>query len=372
MKGNKIAVSLREISKSYGGSKILNNVSFNVWEGEFLVILGPSGCGKTTLLRILAGLDEQDSGDVLFYGQNVSGLPPRKRDLGVVFQEPSLFKHMTVSQNVGFGLKVKGVPKYQIVKQVSEILDMVGLSGFESRMPNSLSGGQQQRVALARALVLKPHLLLLDEPFSALDIKTRQKLRSDLKEIQQKFGITTIFVTHDQEEAFELGDRIVVMNSGKVEHIGTPEEIYDYPKTEFVASFIGTVNVIKSRVENGKVPLGLIPLELPPGSKFNEDDPVKVLIRPENIVVEKSIKKLKSEEITTGKILNMVLLGPMVRIKVSLGHGVSLISARPKAEVSEQKLKEGDKVFVYISKYSIFPEETEILITVPITKILKV
>ncbi|MFH1425026.1 MAG: ABC transporter ATP-binding protein [archaeon] len=367
------AVTIKGLTKKYGENVVVDNASFSVRKGEFLVILGPSGCGKTTLLRIMGGLTRQTSGDV-FFGKNlVNNLPPQKRDIGFLFQQYTLFKYMTIEENVEFGLKIKKVDKKVREKRARELIDLVGLSEHSEKLPSQLSGGQQQRVALARALARKPNLLLLDEPFGALDAKIRQKMRGDIKQIQKELGITTILVTHDQEEAFELGDRIVVMNRGKIEHIGTPQELYDHPKTSFVARFIGMVNILDGKIEKNHVKIGYFDLDLNGNKGFKEGDIVKVLIRPEEIEVEKALVDMKkTEELTTGKIMSMTFLGPLVRMRLSLGRGVSVNAVKPKTEVAEKEFKEGDAVFVNIPSYKIFPEEAEVLISSPVSKILTV
>lgn len=366
-------VKVKNITKKYGDSFAVDNTSFTVNKGEFLVILGPSGCGKTTLLRVIGGLAGQTAGNIYFGKEKVDNIPPQKRDVGFLFQNYTLFKHMSIEENVAFGLRIKKVPKKEREKRARELLDLVGLAEHMDKMPRQISGGQQQRVALARALAPRPHLLLLDEPFGALDAKTRQRIRGDVKQIQKELGITTILVTHDQEEAFELGDRIVVMNRGRVEHIGTPQEIYDHPKTSFVARFIGTVNILDGRVEEGKVKLGYLDLEIPKDKKFSDGDTVTVLVRPEDIEVEKALVDMKkTEELTTGKIMSMTFLGPFVRMRLSLGRGVSLSSIKPKTEIVEKKFKEGDDVFVSTPNYNILPEEADVLISVPVTKILNI
>ncbi|MFH1450855.1 MAG: ABC transporter ATP-binding protein, partial [archaeon] len=306
------SISLKGITKWYGENTVVNDVSLEVNKGEFLVILGPSGCGKTTLLRIIAGLEKQTKGEILFDDTNIGDIPIQKRNLGFLFQQYTLFKHMSVKENVEFGLMLKGVKKQERERNVSSLLDMMNLSEMLNRNPENLSGGQKQRIALARALAMNPSVLLLDEPFGALDAGTRSKMRQDMKDLQKKLGITTVLVTHDQEEAFELGDRVAVMNQGQIEHVGTPQEIYDNPFTAFVARFIGNINVLNGTYEKGKIKLGYLLLE-PPSKRFrfkNGDD-VKVLVRPEDVEVEKALAKMKDKsEITTGKILDMLFLGP--------------------------------------------------------------
>lgn len=237
-------LSISNVSKSFGSKEVLSNINLNIQQGELVCFLGPSGCGKTTLLRIIAGLEQQNSGTLAQAGQDISQLPAIDRDYGIVFQSYALFPNLTVSKNIAFALKSLKLGKTKQQARIDELLTLVGLSEHKDKHPNQLSGGQQQRVALARALSLNPGLLLLDEPLSALDAKVRQFLRGEIKKLQQRLGVTTIMVTHDQEEALAMADRIVVMNHGVIEQIGTPEEIYQQPNSKFVADFIGSINFI--------------------------------------------------------------------------------------------------------------------------------
>ncbi|HLX31642.1 MAG TPA: ABC transporter ATP-binding protein [Gaiellaceae bacterium] len=238
------AIALESVSKGYHGHIAVNDVSLDIREGEFFSLLGPSGCGKTTSLRMIAGFVEPDTGRVLLRGQDVTHVPPNKRPVNMVFQQYALFPHMSVFDNVAFGLSVKGVPRREHKERVEELLRVVSLEGYGSRKPRQLSGGQQQRVALARALVNRPAALLLDEPLGALDVKLRKQMQLELKRIQHELGTTFVYVTHDQEEALSMSDRIAVMDAGQVEQIGTPHEIYEHPASDFVADFVGTVNVL--------------------------------------------------------------------------------------------------------------------------------
>ena len=231
-------IEIQGVSKVYGDNTVLDNLSLNIRKNEFLTLLGPSGCGKTTTLKIIAGFETADSGKVVFAGNDISDVPPYKRQLNTVFQKYALFPHMNIYENIAFGLKIKKLPKNEIDKKVHEMLKMVALEGFEKRSVDSLSGGQQQRVAIARALVNEPQVLLLDEPLGALDLKLRKEMQLELKKIQKRLGITFIFVTHDQEEALTMSDTIVVMNKGKIQQMGSPEDIYNEPANAFVADFI--------------------------------------------------------------------------------------------------------------------------------------
>src|SRR5512147_2213854 len=238
------AILFQDVSRHFKDVKAVDGVTLEIRDGEFFAMLGPSGSGKTTCLRMIAGFDRPTSGQIFLYSQDVSDLPPYERPVNTVFQDYALFPHMTIDENIGYGLMIKGVPKEERTKRVDDMLDLVRLPGFGYRKPSQLSGGQRQRVALARALVNHPKVLLLDEPLGALDLKLRQQMQVELKSIQKRVGITFIFVTHDQEEALTMSDRIAVFNEGKIEQVGTPAEVYEFPATEFVAGFVGVSNLI--------------------------------------------------------------------------------------------------------------------------------
>ena len=277
--GEGTRVELQGIVKSYAGNRVLHGVDLDIAPGEFVSLLGPSGCGKTTLLRVLAGLEGADEGAVLLGGGDVSRVPTNKRDIGMVFQSYSLFPHLRVAENTGFGLRRRGIGKAEAARRAVDALALVGLADFSDRFPHQLSGGQQQRVALARALVTEPKVLLLDEPLSALDAKVRVQLRDEIRRIQLRLGITTVFVTHDQEEALAVSDRIAVMNAGRVEQIGSPEELYTMPSTAGVAAFVGLSSVVSGVAEGDHVMVWgqRLPLQSP------ADGPVDVYLRPENV-----------------------------------------------------------------------------------------
>lgn len=242
-------LELRNLKKSFTSDEyVLQGINLTIGKGEFITLLGASGCGKTTTLRIIAGLEQPDSGSVWLEGQDVTALEPNRRDVNTVFQNYALFPHMNVAENIGYGLKIRKVPKGEIKKKVKEMLELVQLEGYEKRKPSELSGGQRQRVAIARALANNPRVLLLDEPLGALDLQLRRAMQLELKRLQKKLGITFIYITHDQEEAINMSDRIVVMNKGRFEQIGTPDEIYDHPRTSYVASFVGNANILKGTV----------------------------------------------------------------------------------------------------------------------------
>ena len=246
-----ISLELKEIKKSFTeGEAVLDNISLEISKGEFITLLGSSGCGKTTTLRIIAGLEQPDAGSVWLDGREVTGLEPNQRNVNTVFQNYALFPHMNVAENIGYGLKLKKVPKSEIRKKVSQMLELVQLEGYEKRKPSELSGGQKQRVAIARALVNNPKVLLLDEPLGALDLQLRRAMQIELKHLQKKLGITFIYITHDQEEAINMSDRIAVMRDGRIEQIGTPDEIYNHPKTSYVATFVGNANILHGVAES--------------------------------------------------------------------------------------------------------------------------
>ena len=246
-----VSLELKEIKKSFTeGEAVLDNISLEISKGEFITLLGSSGCGKTTTLRIIAGLEQPDAGSVWLDGREVTGLEPNQRDVNTVFQNYALFPHMNVAENIGYGLKLKKVPKSEIRIKVSQMLELVQLEGYERRKPSELSGGQKQRVAIARALVNNPKVLLLDEPLGALDLQLRRAMQIELKHLQKKLGITFIYITHDQEEAINMSDRIAVMKDGRIEQIGTPDEIYNHPKTSYVATFVGNANILHGVAES--------------------------------------------------------------------------------------------------------------------------
>jgi iron(III) transport system ATP-binding protein len=272
-------LQLRGIRKEFGGFVALHDILLDIRKGEFICFLGPSGCGKTTLLRIIAGLETQTRGEVWQAGRDISRLPPAERDYGIVFQSYALFPNLSVRDNVGYGLVNRRMPRAEVTRCVEDLLKLVGLPGSENKYPAQLSGGQQQRIALARALATGPGLLLLDEPLSALDALERVRLRQELRSLQQGLGVTAIMVTHDQEEALSVADRIVVMNHGVIEQVGTPMQVYREPVSPFVADFVGKVNVLPGRVRNGQLETGQ--LRLPVGG---EDRDVRVYLRPEDVL----------------------------------------------------------------------------------------
>jgi spermidine/putrescine transport system ATP-binding protein len=276
-------VDLQHISKSYGDNVIIDDMNLYIRENEFLTLLGPSGCGKTTTLRIIGGFEQADKGQVFFDGKDISHLPPNKRQLNTVFQKYALFTHMTIAENIAFGLKIKGKSKSYIDDKIKYALKLVNLDGFGNRMPDSLSGGQQQRVAIARAIVNEPKLLLLDEPLGALDLKLRQDMQYELIRLKNELGITFIYVTHDQEEALTMSDTIVVMNQGYIQQIGTPEDIYNEPENAFVADFIGDSNIMDAVMIRDEL-VEILGVKFACVDKgFGCNKPVDAVIRPEDV-----------------------------------------------------------------------------------------
>jgi len=282
---NKVLIDLKNISKSFDGQMVLDDLNLYIRENEFLTLLGPSGCGKTTTLRILGGFETPDTGNVIFDGRDITQLPPNKRQLNTVFQRYALFTHMTIAENIAFGLKIKNKSKAYIDDKIKYALKLVNLEGFEKRMPDSLSGGQQQRIAIARAIVNEPKVLLLDEPLGALDLKLRQDMQYELIRLKNELGITFIYVTHDQEEALTMSDTIVVMNQGYIQQIGSPEKIYNEPENAFVADFIGDSNIINATMIEDKL-VEILGTRFPcVDTGFGTNKPVDAVIRPEDVIL---------------------------------------------------------------------------------------
>ncbi len=318
---NKI-IDLKNISVSFDGEQILKNINLYIRDGEFITFLGPSGCGKTTTLRIIAGFLEPDSGDVIFDGKKINGVPPHKREVNTIFQRYALFPHLNVAENIAFGLKLKKMPKDKIEKKVAEMLSLVNLKGFEHRNINSLSGGQQQRVAIARALAVDPKVLLLDEPLGALDLKLRKDMQVELKKIQQSLDITFIYVTHDQEEALSMSDTIVVMDSGKIQQIGSPTDIYNEPKNAFVADFIGESNIVDGIMKEDRVVefSGHVFDCLDTG--FGKNEAVDVVVRPEDVDVVPV-----EQGMLTGTVTSVTFKGVHYEIIVDIGGFLWMIQS---------------------------------------------
>ena len=311
-------IQLKSLAKQFGATKVVNDFSLSIPKGAFVSLLGPSGCGKTTVLRMLAGLEAPTSGSVVIDGKDVTGLKANQRQIGMVFQAYALFPNLTVAQNVAFGLRVAGKPRAEIDKRVAEMLELIGLPDLGSRYPFQLSGGQQQRVALARAIAPRPRVLLLDEPLSALDAKIRVSLRSEIRMIQRELGITTVFVTHDQEEALSISDQVVVMNGGMAEQAGTPFEIYNAPRTKFVATFVGTLNILLGKVEDAAAGVvrahgETLRLATPIAAAAGTD--VALAIRPESIRLAGAER---CDIQVPAEIGDVSFLGSVIRIQASM------------------------------------------------------
>lgn len=332
-------VELKNISKTFDGFKASDDISFGIEKGKLIALLGPSGSGKTTILRMIAGLETPDSGDIIIDGKVINNVAPSKREIGFVFQNYALFRYMTVYDNIAFGLQVRKEKKPYIKERVSELIELVGLKGMEKRYPNQLSGGQKQRVAFARALAPNPYLLLLDEPFAAIDAKVRTELRSWLRDMISKVGVTSIFVTHDQDEAVEVADQIIVTNEGRVEQIGTPSEIHKNPKTAFVAQFIGQSTIIKD-VSRFKT------FNLPPSIK-------EAIVRPEFVSVTKKSEEQKyvasAEE---GVVEKVSFRGNILELKVRVS-GTVLTANR---NINDDEVEVGEIVDVFVYRLYAFDE----------------
>ena len=313
-------VVLEELRRAFADVVALDGINVSLKSGEFLSLLGPSGCGKTTALRLVAGFDRPDSGHIVVDGKDVTRVPPNRRDMGMVFQAYSLFPNMTAEQNVGFGLRIRRKSRAERAKRVAELLELIGLGHAGKRYPHQLSGGMQQRVALARALAIEPRVLLLDEPLSALDAKVRVQLREEIRRIQRRLGITTLYVTHDQEEALSISDRVAVMWSGRIEQVGTPAEMYGSPATPFVAEFIGTMNRLEATVVDagrGEVEFAGKRLAVDAARGRATGERVLVLIRPETVEVSPSDDGAAPEGSLLGEVLSHTFLGPVTRLKLT-------------------------------------------------------
>ena len=354
-----MSIEIKNITKQFGNFNALNNVSVEVPSGELVALLGPSGCGKTTLLRIIAGLEGPDSGSIHFHGEETTDRDVRERQVGFVFQHYALFRHMTVFENVAFGLRVR--PKKtrpteaEIHRRVHELLNLVQLDWLADRYPPQLSGGQRQRIALARALAVEPKVLLLDEPFGALDAKVRKDLRRWLRRLHDELHITSVFVTHDQEEALEVADRIVVMNQGNVEQIGTPQDVYDHPASPFVYKFLGNVNLFHSRVHAGRAQIGDIEVALD-GHQDTEDSPASAYVRPHDI----DIQKTRGDQPAFEAVISYVhSLGPLVRLELQRADHTDIVEAElTRDRFKELAVSEGDTVFVSPKNVRVFLDQT--------------
>jgi ABC-type Fe3+/spermidine/putrescine transport system ATPase subunit len=375
------AASVTGISKRFGKASVLENISFDVAQGEVLVLLGASGSGKTTILRIIAGLEMPYTGKVTLHGMDVTELPARERGVGVIFQSYALFPKMTVEKNIGYGLRIRKRKRKEIRETVNELLSLVQLDEHRNKYPSQLSGGQQQRVAIARTLAYKPEVLLFDEPFGALDTQTRHHLRREIRALLKKVNVPSIFITHDQEEALELGDRIAVLNVGHIEQIGTPFEIYNHPATEYVATFLGAANVLDAVVRNDFLEIGSakIPFTFD-REKFKSGDCVKVIFRPEDVSLSRGeFPRQGLSKISTATIEEIAFVGAYERVRLRLDRAEeckiddtpfylttetpdrhstkSIIATRPKPEASATRLHIGERVVVSLTSFTVLPPQ---------------
>jgi len=349
-----VSIELRNVSKQFGEVAAVHRVSFRVQDGELVALLGPSGGGKTTVLRMIAGLELPTEGDIFIRGERVNDVKVQKRNIGFVFQNYALFKNMTVFKNIAFGLKIKKWKRKRLQARVAELLALLGLEGLEHRYPHQLSGGQRQRVAIARALAPEPRVLLLDEPFGAVDAKIRQELREWLVRLHSDLHLTTLFVTHDQEEAMEVSNRIVIFSKGHLEQIGTPREVYEEPVNEFVARFIGVLNVLELKVRNGLACAN--EMEFPaPGRP--DGATVRIGFRPFSVQVSPEVAQFRYRAI----LRHAFFLGIMMRLELELPSGLLIRARMTKEEYSQLRLHEGRKVSFFIRSYRVLRGEGETL-----------
>ena len=377
-----VAASVRGVSKRFKKSRVLEDVSFDVAEGESLVLLGASGSGKTTILRIIAGLELPDSGRVILHGKDVTDLPARERGVGVIFQAYALFPRMTVEKNIAYGLKIRHRPRKERRETVDRLIKLVQLEQHRKKYPSQLSGGQQQRVAIARTLAYKPQVLLFDEPFGALDAQTRVHLRREIRALLRQVKVPSVFITHDQEEALELGDRIAVLNEGRLEQIGTPDDVYNHPASEFVATFLGAANLLLGVAAAGFVEIGTAKLPAEKETKrFRDGQSVKLVFRPEDVCVSQDANLPEGcRRLTNGVIEEVNFVGAYERltVRLDLTHrkgdtdalyevtintpqrmtGVPIMVTRPKPEANALRYKTGDRVAIGLTSFSVLPNYT--------------
>jgi ABC-type Fe3+/spermidine/putrescine transport system ATPase subunit len=369
------------VSKRFGKVGVLEDINFDVSEGEILVLLGASGSGKTTILRIIAGLEQPYTGKVILHGKDVTELPARERGVGVIFQAYALFPKMTVEKNIGYGLKIRRRKRKEIRETVNRLIALVQLEEHRKKYPSQLSGGQQQRVAIARTLAYNPEVLLFDEPFGALDAQTRVHLRREIKTLLKKVKVPSIFITHDQEEALELGDRIAVINVGHIEQIGTPYEVYNNPATEYVATFLGAANVLPGIIRGAKLEIGSALLPLPEAGKFKDDQAVKLVSRPEDVLLSRTGDLRGHACIANGVVEEISFVGAYERVSVRIDTSDStacevedsafllttetpesqstkrIIATRPKPEAAAMQFRVGDRVSVGLASFTVLPDK---------------
>src|SRR5215212_282156 len=375
------AASVRGLSKSFRKTPVLEDVSFDVGVGEALVLLGASGSGKTTILRIIAGLEHPDSGRVILHGKDVTDMPARERGVGVIFQSYALFPHMTVEKNIGYGMRIRGVSRKERKEKVARLLELVHLEEHRRKLPSQLSGGQQQRVAIARTLAYEPQMLLFDEPFGALDAQIRVRLRREIRALLREVNVPAVFITHDQEEALELGDRIAVLHAGHLEQVGTPEEVYNRPETEYVATFLGAANLLLGVVAPGdRVELGAFAIEAgAEAARFRPGQAVKLVFRPEDVRLSVTGELPDGcNPLADGAVEEKNFVGAYERLTVRLDLvarrpapgepplydisetperrlGVPIIVTRPKPEAGAAPMRVGDRVSVCLTAFRVLP-----------------
>jgi sulfate/thiosulfate transport system ATP-binding protein len=382
--GREAAVNVRGLSKGFRGTVVLEDINFDVAEGEALVLLGASGSGKTTILRIIAGLEVADAGRVILHGRDVTELPARERGVGVIFQSYALFPRMTVEQNIAYGLRIRRRPRKEVRETVDRLLSLVRLEEHRKKYPSQISGGQQQRVAIARTLAYKPEVLLFDEPFGALDAQTRMRLRREIRTLLKQVNVPAVFITHDQEEALELGDRIAVLNAGHLEQIGTPDEVYNRPETEYVATFLGAANLLLGIVNDSSVEIGAAVIPAPEeAERFRDGQSVKLVFRPEDAHLSKTGALPKGcRRLSNGIIEEIHFVGAYERLNLRLDlmtrrvaeqepplytltintperiTGIPISVTRPKSEANATKFGVGDCVAVGLTSFRVLPNYT--------------
>ncbi len=356
-----IAVSVRNIGKKFGTTTVLEDINFDVSEGETLVLLGASGSGKTTILRVIAGLETPDAGRIVLHNKDVTDLPARMRGTGVIFQSYALFPKMSVEKNIGYGLRLRGRAKTEVAEKVDQLIELTHLVEHRRKFPSQLSGGQQQRVAIARALAYQPEVLLFDEPFGALDAQIRTRLRREIRALLKEINVPSIFITHDQEEALELGDRIAILNAGRLEQIGTPFEVYNQPATEYVATFVGAANLLPGVVRGENFEVDNIKIKLEDEGKFRDGQAVKVVFRPEDIFLRKPENLTQNyQRLIDGTVEEVNFVGAFERVvvRLNLPSKQSVIVTRPKTETLAFPLAAGQTVTAGLVRFRVLPDST--------------
>ncbi|MEO8647572.1 MAG: ABC transporter ATP-binding protein [Acidobacteriota bacterium] len=352
------AVIVQNVSKRFGQTTVLDDINFEVAESEIVVLLGSSGSGKTTILRIVAGLEAPDNGSVILHGREVTQIPARLRGTGVIFQAYALFPKMNVEDNIGFGLRIRGKGRKEIREKVDELLQLVHLEDHRRKMPSQLSGGQQQRVAIARALAYSPEVLLFDEPFGALDAQIRSVLRHEIRNLLKTIRVPSVFITHDQEEALELGDRIAVLNAGRLEQIGTPYEIYNKPLTEHVANFLGSANLLSGSIRDGQFAFGDSLLEIDDVESLSDGQAATLVVRPEDVFLRKPENLTQNyQRLAVAQVVEISFAGAFERVQVRLEQSPNknIMITRPKTETAAFPLAVGREVTVGLVRFRLLP-----------------